>query len=300
MNDLSYEKDHVIFGTAGHIDHGKTALVKALTGRDADTLEEEKRRGITIELGFIFMDTPLSDKQIVFIDVPGHEKLVKTMVAGASNIDAAVLVIAADEGINVQTREHFDILKLLDIQKGIIVLTKSDLVDEPHIQALKTDVKNHAQGTFLEDAPIIPVSSISGSGIDNLKASLFQIAENATPRIDRGMFRMPIDRVFTMRGFGTVTAGTVLSGTVKEGDKVEIYPEGLVSRVRGVQVHHSKTNQSHIGKRTAINLPDIEKEKLRRGQTAAAPGSLFPTNRLDGKLHLLKSYREDTQKIEHG
>ncbi len=292
MNDLSYEKDHVIFGTAGHIDHGKTALVKALTGRDADTLEEEKRRGITIELGFIFMDTPLSDKQIVFIDVPGHEKLVKTMVAGASNIDAAVLVIAADEGINVQTREHFDILKLLDIQKGIIVLTKSDLVDEPHIQALKTDVKNHAQGTFLEDAPIIPVSSISGSGIDNLKASLFQIAENATPRIDRGMFRMPIDRVFTMRGFGTVTAGTVLSGTVKEGDKVEIYPEGLVSRVRGVQVHHSKTNQSHIGKRTAINLPDIEKEKLRRGQTAAAPGSLFPTNRLDGKLHLLKSYEK--------
>ncbi len=289
MNDLTHEKDHVIIGTAGHIDHGKTALVKALTGRDADTLAEEKRRGITIELGFVFMDTPSPDKQIVFIDVPGHEKLIKTMVAGASNIDAAVLVIAADEGINVQTREHFEILKLLDIPRGIIALTKTDLVEKDHIQQLKTDVKDYIQGTFLEDAPIIPVSSVSGSGIDNLKASLFRIAEKVTPRVDRGTFRMPIDRVFTMRGFGTVTAGTVLSGTIKEGDKVEIFPEGLISRVRGVQVHHSKTNQSCIGKRTAINLPDIEKEKLRRGQTAAAPGSLTPTNRLDAKLHLLKS-----------
>ncbi len=292
MNDIILEKDHVIIGTAGHIDHGKTALVKALTGKDADTLAEEKRRGITIELGFVFMDTPSPDKQIVFIDVPGHEKLVKTMVAGASNIDAAVLVIAADEGINVQTREHFEILKLLDIPKGIIALTKTDLVDEPRIQALTTDVKNYVRETFLEEAPIIPVSSVSGSGIDNLKASLYRIAEKVTPREDRGTFRMPIDRVFTMRGFGTVTAGTVLSGTVKEGDKVEIFPEGLISRVRGVQVHHSKTNKSHIGKRTAINLPDIDKESLRRGQTAAAPGSLVPTNRLDGKLHLLKSYRK--------
>ncbi len=298
MNDQILEKDHVIIGTAGHIDHGKTALVKALTGRDADTLEEEKRRGITIELGFVFMDTPSPNKQIVFIDVPGHEKLVKTMVAGASNIDAAVLVVAADEGINVQTREHFDILKLLDIQKGILALTKADLVDEPHIQALKTEVKNYVQGTFLEDAPILPVSSISEIGIEDLKDSLYRIVEEITPRVDRGLFRMPIDRVFTMRGFGTVTAGTVLSGTVKEGDKVEIFPEGLISRVRGVQVHHSKTNQSHIGKRTAINLPDIEKEKLGRGQTAAAPGSLTPTNRFDAKLHLLKSYEKTLKNRE--
>jgi len=298
MNDLTLEKDHVIIGTAGHIDHGKTALVKSLTGRDADTLEEEKRRGITIELGFVFMDTPSPGKQIVFIDVPGHEKLVKTMVAGASNIDAAVLVIAADEGINVQTREHFEILKLLDIPKGIIALTKTDLVDEDHIQQLKTDVRDYVQGTFLEDAPIIPVSSVSRSGIDNLTASLYRIAEKVTPRVDRGTFRMPIDRVFTMRGFGTVTAGTVLSGKIKEGDKVEIFPEGHISRVRGVQVHHSKTNQSCIGRRTAINLPDIEKEKLRRGQTAAAPGSLIPTNRFDGKLHLLKSYGRNLKNRE--
>ncbi|MFC2167953.1 selenocysteine-specific translation elongation factor [Acidobacteriota bacterium] len=290
MNDLPLEKNHVIIGTAGHIDHGKTALIKALTGKDADTLEEEKRRGITIELGFVFMDTPSPNKQIVFIDVPGHEKLVKTMVAGASNIDAAVLVIAADEGINVQTLEHFDILKLLNIQKGIIALTKTDLVDETHLQTLKKEMKDYVQDTFLEEAPIIPVSSITGSGIDNLKASLYQIAEEVNPRVDRGVFRMPIDRVFTMRGFGTVTAGTVLSGTVKEGDKVEIYPEGLTSRVRGVQVHNSKTKQSHIGKRTAINLPDIEKEKLKRGQTAAAIGSLVPSNRFDSKLHLLKNY----------
>ena len=298
MNDKSLEKNHVIIGTAGHIDHGKTALVKALTGRDADTLEEEKRRGITIELGFVFMDTPAPDKQIVFIDVPGHEKLVKTMVAGASNIDAAILVIAADEGINVQTREHFDILKLLDIQKGIIALSKTDLVDDLHIQTLKTDMKDYVKGTFLEDAPIIPVSSISGFGIENLKASLYRIAEEVTPRVDRGAFRMPIDRVFTMRGFGTVTAGTVLSGTVMEGDKVEIFPDGLISRVRGVQVHHSKTNQSHIGKRTAINLPDIGKEKLKRGQTAAAVGSLAPSNRFDGKLHLLKSYEKKLKNRE--
>ena len=298
MNDKTTEKEHVIIGTAGHIDHGKTALVKALTGIDADTLDEEKRRGITIELGFVFMPTPSPDKQIVFIDVPGHEKLVKTMVAGASNIDAALLVIAADEGINVQTREHFDILKLLDIQKGLIALTKTDLVDKDRIENLKYDVRDYVSGTFLEKAPIFPVSSLSGSGIEDLKSSLDKIAETVTPRIDRGPFRMPIDRVFTMKGFGTVIAGTVLSGKVKEGDKIEVYPEGLTSRVRGVQVHHSKTNESHIGKRTAINLSDIEKEKLRRGQTAAAIDSLTPTNRLDGKLRLLKSYEKPLKNRE--
>ncbi|MGD2246090.1 MAG: selenocysteine-specific translation elongation factor [Candidatus Aminicenantes bacterium] len=288
--DQSLKKDHVIIGTAGHIDHGKTALVKALTGIDADTLAEEKRRGITIELGFIFLETPLEDKQIVFIDVPGHEKLVKTMVAGASNIDGALLVIAADEGINVQTREHFDILQLLNINTGIIALSKIDLVDEGRLQELKEEVKSFVRETFLEDAPIIPVSSVTKEGVENLKTSLFEIAEKASPRTDRGTFRMPIDRVFTMKGFGTVIAGTVLSGRIKEGDRTEIYPEGLVSRVRGVQVHHEKTDRSFIGKRTALNLPDIAKEDLRRGQTAAAPGSLTPTNRFDGKLHLLKSY----------
>lgn len=298
MTDSSLEKDHVIIGTAGHIDHGKTALVKALTGIDADTLAEEKRRGITIELGFVFMQTESPDKQIVFIDVPGHEKLVKTMVAGASNIDAALFVIAADEGINVQTREHFDILKLLNIGSGIIALTKSDLVDQNRIEELEEGIRSFVQGTFLEKAPIIPVSSVTGSGVDDLRKALIAISERVSPRVDKGTFRMPVDRVFTMKGFGTVVAGTVLSGQVKEGDKVEIYPDGLISRVRGVQVHHAKTDRSRIGKRTAINLPDIAKEKLRRGQTAAAPGSLTPTNRLDGKLHLLQSYGKNLKNRE--
>jgi selenocysteine-specific elongation factor len=287
------EVRHVIVGTAGHIDHGKTALVKALTGIDADTLAEEKRRGITIELGFIFMETPGYDKQIVFIDVPGHERLVRTMVAGASNIDAALLVIAADEGIMPQTVEHFDILQLLEIQRGFIALTKSDLVDEKRIQELKSEVGNFVKGTFLENAPIIPVSSMNGEGVDEVRSVLMNIGKSVEERRDSGIFRMPVDRVFTMRGFGTVIAGTVLSGEVKTGDKIEIFPDGLLTRVRGVQVHHTKTEHSIIGKRTALNIPDIKKEKLRRGQCAGLPGSLTPTNRIDGKLYLLKSYGKD-------
>jgi len=298
MNELSVPDNHVIFGTAGHIDHGKTALVKALTGIDADTLSEEKRRGITIELGFVFMETPIADKQIVFIDVPGHEKLVKTMVAGASHIDAALLVIAADEGINVQTREHFEILQLLGIPKGLIALTKSDLVDEGRLKELEASVSHFISGTFLEGAPLIPVSAVSGEGIESLRSALLDIAQEVQARTDSGPFRMPVDRVFTMKGFGTVIAGTVLSGEVKEGDRVTIYPEGLVSRVRSVQVHHSKTDRSRIGKRTALNLPEIAKDKLYRGQTAAASDSLTPTNRLDGKLQLLKSYGKDLKNRE--
>jgi len=286
-------KEHVIVGTAGHIDHGKTALIKALTGIDADTLAEEKRRGITIELGFIFMDTPGYEKQIVFIDVPGHEKLVKTMVAGASNIDAALLVIAADEGISLQTLEHFDILKLLGIQKGIIALTKTDLVDEERIPELKTEVREFVKGTFLGDASVIPVSSVNGSGVDDVKSALMAIGERVEARPDSGIFRLPVDRVFTMHGFGTVIAGTVLSGEVKVGDNIEIFPDGLLTRVRGVQIHHEKTERSIIGKRTALNIPDIKKDKLRRGQCAGLPGRLTPTYRLDARLHLLKSYGKE-------
>jgi len=282
--------EHVIVGTAGHIDHGKTLLVKALTGIDADTLAEEKRRGITIELGFIFMDTPGYDKQIVFIDVPGHEKLIKTMVAGASNINAALLVIAADEGISLQTREHFDILQLLGIEKGIVALTKADLVNEERIRELRVQVKDFLKGSFLEDAPIIPVSAVDGKGVDELKKALAELGKTVGPRPDNGIFRMPIDRVFTLRGFGTVIAGTILSGEVKEGDKVEIFPDGISARVRGVQVHHQKVGKSILGRRTALNLQDVKKEKLHRGQCAGEPASLTPTNRLDGRLRLLKSY----------
>jgi selenocysteine-specific elongation factor len=298
MSEQSIRDNHVIIGTAGHIDHGKTALVKALTGIDADTLSEEKHRGITIELGFVFMETSVPDKQIVFIDVPGHEKLVKTMVAGASHIDAALLVIAADEGINVQTREHFEILQLLGIPKGLIALTKSDLVDKGRLKELETSVNHFINGTFLGGAPLIPVSSVSGAGIENLRTALLDIAQEVQARTDSGPFRMPVDRVFIMKGFGTVIAGTILSGEVKVGDRITIYPEGLVSRVRNIQVHHSTTGRSRIGKRTALNLPEIAKDKLYRGQTAAASGSLTPTKRLDGKLQLLKSYGKDLKNRE--
>lgn len=287
------EQEHVIIGTAGHIDHGKTALVKALTGIDADTLAEEKRRGITIELGFVFMKTQGYEKQIVFIDVPGHEKLVKTMVAGASNIDASLLVIAADEGINIQTIEHFDILQLLGIKRGIIALTKSDLVDEKRIQELKTEVGEFVKGTFLAEAPIIPVSSVTGQGVDEIKSALMMVGREVENRRDNGIFRMPIDRVFTMSGFGTVIAGTILSGEVSVGEKIEIYPDGITAKVRGIQVHSTSKEKSSIGKRTALNLQDVKKELLRRGQCAGLAASLTPSYRLDTRLKLLQSYGKE-------
>ncbi len=292
------EKDHVIVGTAGHIDHGKSSLVKALTGRDPDTLPEEKERGMTIELGFIFLDDPEYEKQIVFIDVPGHEKFVKTMAAGACNVDAALFVIAADEGVSVQTREHFDILQLMGIRLGAIALTKSDLVEEARIAEVGAAVRSFVRGSFLEKAPILPVSSITGEGIDDVKAVLREIGRRTEARPDNGIFRMPIDRIFTMHGFGTVVAGTVLGGEVRAGDRVAVYPEKTESRVRGIQVHGAKKDFSKIGKRTALNLQDIKKEDLRRGQVAAAPGSLVPTIRLDARLEILRSAERDVKHRE--
>jgi selenocysteine-specific elongation factor len=289
------EKDHVIIGTAGHIDHGKSALVKALTGTDPDTLPEEKARGMTIELGFVFLDDPAYEKQIVFIDVPGHEKFVRTMAAGASNIDAALFIVAADEGISVQTREHFDILQLLGVTIGAIALTKSDLVDEARIAELTGTVRSFVRGSFLDGAPIIPVSSVLGAGLEDVRAVLREIGRKAARRPDSGIFRMPIDRVFTLHGFGTVVAGTVLSGQVRTGDQVEIFPDGLKSRVRGIQVHKEKKDGSDIGKRTALNLQDVKKEELRRGQVAGAVGSLAPTIRLDASLDVLRSVEKDVK-----
>ncbi len=281
--------DHVIIGTAGHIDHGKSALVRALTGTDPDSLPEEKARGMTIELGFVFLDDPAYPKQLVFIDVPGHEKFVRTMAAGASNVDAVLFIVAADEGIAVQTREHFDILRLLDLKLGVIALTKRDLVDEARIAELSASVRHFVHGSFLAEAPIIPVSALTGAGVAEIKTALQEIGRRVGPRPDSGVFRMPIDRVFTMRGFGTVVAGTILSGAIAAGDRIEIFPEGLKSRVRGVQVHGSKTDRSAIGRRTALNLQDAAKDDLRRGQVAAAEGSLAPTARLDVRLDALAS-----------
>jgi selenocysteine-specific elongation factor len=282
------EKEHVIIGTAGHIDHGKSALVRALTGIDPDTLPEEKERGLTIELGFVFMDVPDYEKQIVFIDVPGHEKFIKTMAAGASHIDGALFIIAADEGISVQTREHLDILDLLGIRKGIIALTKSDLVDAGRISGLSAEIGQFVRGSFLEGAAVIPVSAVTGAGLSEVKSALMEIGRKVEKREDSGVFRLPIDRVFTIRGFGTVIAGTVLSGEVKAGDRVEILPEKIQARVRGIQVHRERREKSGLGNRTAINLQDIEKDLLRRGQCAAAPGSLQPVTRLDARLRLLR------------
>jgi selenocysteine-specific elongation factor len=281
------EKEHVIIGTAGHIDHGKSSLVKALTGIDPDTLPEEKERGMTIELGFVFMDIPDYEKQIVFIDVPGHERFVKTMVAGAASVDAALFVIAADEGISVQTREHFDILQLLSIPLGMIALTKADLVDQARIGELTSQIVHFVKGTFLEGAPIIPVSAVTKAGIPEVKSMLMEIGRRVEKRQDSGFFRMPVDRVFTIHGFGTVIAGTVLSGEVRVGDRIEIYPEKIAAKVRGIQVHKAQREKSEIGKRTALNLQDVDKEALRRGQCAAMEGSLTPTQRVDARLRLL-------------
>ena len=281
------DKDHVIVGTAGHIDHGKSSLVKALTGRDPDTLPEEKQRGMTIELGFVFLDLPDYERQVVFIDVPGHEKFVKTMAAGAANIDAALLVIAADEGVSVQTREHFDILRLLEVPLGLVVLTKSDLVDAERLAEVRDDATRFVAGSFLEGAPILAVSSITGAGLPELKTALMETGRRVRKRSDIGFFRMPVDRVFTIQGFGTVVAGTVLGGAVAVGDKLEVYPERMPARVRGVQVHGRTSERSGIGTRTALNLMDVKKEDLRRGQCVAAAGSLTPTNRLDTELLLL-------------
>jgi selenocysteine-specific elongation factor len=282
------EKEHVIIGTAGHIDHGKSSLVKALTGTDPDTLPEEKERGLTIELGFVFMDIPEYEKQIVFIDVPGHEKFVKTMVAGASNVDAVLFIIAADEGISVQTREHFDILELLGVGEGIIALTKSDLVDADRLERVRAEVGAFIHGTFLESAPVIPVSSVTGAGLDDIKAALMAAGRRVRKRDDCGYFRLPVDRVFVIHGFGTVIAGTVLSGGIKTGDRIEILPERIEAKVRGIQVHKAKRDISGLGKRTALNLHDIDKELLRRGQCAVMPGLIAPATRIDARLRLLR------------
>jgi selenocysteine-specific elongation factor len=282
------ERQHVIVGTAGHIDHGKTALVKALTGTDADRLEEEKRRGITIELGFVFMEAPGLDRQVVFIDVPGHEKLIRTMVAGSANLDAAMLVVAADEGVSAQTREHFDILRVLQVPRGIVALTKLDLVDEDLLELARTDVEQLVHGTFLEDAPVVPVSAITGEGVEQVRGALASMAAEVPPRTDSGILRMPIDRAFTMHGFGTVIAGTILSGDVSVGEELEIYPLGVTGKVRGIQVHNAPREHSVIGRRTAINIPDVDRDAIHRGHWAGRPGKLTPTWRLDGRVTLLR------------
>jgi len=283
----------IIVGTAGHIDHGKTALVKALTGIDADRLEEEKRRGITIDLGFAHMDLPTPDGtlHLGFVDVPGHERFVRNMLAGVGGIDLVLLVIAADESIKPQTREHFDILQLLGVQRGITVLTKSDAVDPEMLDVVRLEVEDFLHGTFLAppQAPIMAVSSLTGSGLGELKGAIAAASATVTQRDSNALARLPIDRVFTMKGFGTVVTGTLISGTIHREDELEIFPTGLRVRVRGIQVHGHSSDQAMAGQRTALNLAGPSTDDLSRGMMLASPDTFTTTGRADVRLRLLSS-----------
>lgn len=276
---------NIITGTAGHIDHGKTALVKALTGIDADRLKEEKQRGITIDIGFA--DLAIGDFRFGFVDVPGHERFVKNMLAGAHGLDLVMLVVAADESIMPQTREHFDICRLLHIKSGLVALTKSDLVDEELLELAHAEVEDFVRGSFLEGAPIIPVSSRTGAGIDDLKRALAHLAQSIESKATSAVPRLPIDRAFSIKGFGTVVTGTLIAGEIKVGDDLEILPAGVRARVRNVQVHGHDTETAFAGQRTAINLQGINLDQAQRGSVLAPAQRLRATSMIDARLDLL-------------
>ena len=276
----------LVLGTAGHIDHGKTALVKAMTGVDTDRLKEEKERGITTELGFTHLTLP-SGTEIGIVDVPGHEKFVRHMVAGASGLDCVLLVVAADEGVMPQTVEHVQICRLLGVKKGLIAITKRDLVDEEMLELVREDIGDLVEGTFLENAPMYPVSSVTGEGVPELIEAIEAVTRDISSRETDQIFRLPIDRVFTMKGFGTVITGTLISGKLKVGDEIEILPSRKRCKVRGIQVHNQPAEASIAGQRTAVNLQGVEKREVQRGEVLIHPGTLTPTQRLDGYLTML-------------
>ncbi|HJV47029.1 MAG TPA: selenocysteine-specific translation elongation factor [Bacillota bacterium] len=277
---------HYTIGIAGHIDHGKTSLTKALTNVDTDRLKEEKERGVSIELGFAPLQLP-SGKRVGVIDVPGHERFIRQMIAGAAGIDVVILVIAADEGIMPQTREHFDIIRFLGIKQGIIALTKKDLVEEDWLELVTAEVQEWVQDSFLQDAPIIPLSAHSGEGIDNLLKAIEEGLTKIPEREIAEPFRMPIDRVFTIKGAGAVVTGTVYEGKVSEGDLVEIFPLGEKVKVRQIHVHHELVNAAYAGQRTAINLSGVDFKEMERGYSLTAPDYFKKTDRLDIQLKML-------------
>lgn len=279
---------HLILGTAGHIDHGKTSLVKALTGIDTDRLKEEKARGITIELGFAHLELP-GGLCFGIVDVPGHEKFVRTMVAGVGGMDLVMLVIAADEGIMPQTREHLDILRLLGVKSGLVALTKRDTVEGEWLELVTEEVRDFVAGSFLEDAPIVAVSSRSGEGLDELKLQLARLAHQAAEKRREGPFRLPVDRVFTVPGFGTVVTGTLLSGEMAVGDELELFPSGREGRVRGIQAHGIKGDKGQAGQRLAVNLQGIDLDQVQRGDVVAPRGLFQPTRTVDVRLDYLPS-----------
>lgn len=281
---------HVIIGTAGHVDHGKSSLIYALTKRDPDRLAEEKERGITIELGFTWLEHPDGTRTGI-IDVPGHERFVSNMLAGAGGIDLALLVVAADEGVMPQTREHLGILSLLGIKRGVIVVTKCDLVEEDFIDLVEEDVCDHVAGTFLEDAPMIRTSATTGEGIEELRQTLFDEVDRISTHRDHLPFRLPIDRVFILDGFGTIVTGTLIEGTIQTGDQVEIYPGNKKARVRSIQIHEQQETVAKSGQRVALGLAGLKKADLERGDVLAYPDNLMATTRIDVELTALQGTR---------
>lgn len=273
---MTPEMHHTVIGTAGHVDHGKSSLIKALTGTDPDRLQEEKERQMTIDLGFAFLG-----ENITFIDVPGHKKFIKNMLSGVATVDAILFVIAADDGFMPQTEEHFEILKLLEVQRGIVALTKIDMVEPDWLQLMQEDVRERLKGSFLENAPIFLVDSISGKGVETLKAAIRDLAASLPPRPERGVFRMYVDRVFSIKGAGTVVAGTVLGGRLKSGQRAEILPRGLEVRVKRIQVHNQEVPEARTGERAAINLQGVETAQLERGDLLAKMDYFKPTYMLN-------------------
>jgi selenocysteine-specific elongation factor len=278
--------EHLIIGTAGHVDHGKTVLIRALTGVDTDRLREEKKRGISIDLGFAPLELP-GGRLAGIVDVPGHERFIHNMLAGAAGMDLVLLVVDATEGVMPQTKEHLQILQLLGLEKGIVVITKTDLVDEEWQELIQEEISAELEGTFLADAPIHAVSAFTGEGIDELKERISSATLELSPRDSSGPLRLPVDRSFTIAGFGTVITGTLFRGSVREGDRVEIVPSGLEARVRNIQVHERNRQEARAGQRVALNLAGIEKAEVRRGNVIASPGYYQPTKLLDASLSLL-------------
>ncbi|CEH33149.1 selenocysteine-specific translation elongation factor [Romboutsia lituseburensis] len=277
---------NIVIGTAGHIDHGKTTLIKALTGRDTDTLAEEKKRGISINLGFTYFDLP-SKKRAGIVDVPGHEKFIKNMLAGASGLDMVLLVVAADEGVMPQTVEHLDILSFLDTQKGIIVLTKCDTVENEFIELVKEDISDKVKGTFLENAEIIEVDSVSKKGINELINKIDEISDEIDGNNENSPARLNIDRVFSVKGFGTVVTGTLIEGMINIDDELQIYPKQINTKIRSIQVHGESVDIAYAGQRTAINISNIKVEDIQRGDVLAAKNSLEEAMMIDVKISLV-------------
>lgn len=295
---------HIIVGTAGHIDHGKTTLIKALTGRETDTLREEKERGISINLGFTYFDLP-SGKRAGIVDVPGHERFIKNMLAGVGGIDIVLLVIAADEGIMPQTKEHLSILSLLDVKNGIVVVTKKDMVESEWLDVVLEDIGNYLKDTFLEKASVVPVSSMTGEGIDKLVNEIDRLSEQVAEKSTDNCFRLPVDRTFTISGFGTVVTGTLISGKVSEGDRVEIFPSNIETKIRSIQVHEQPVKSAYAGQRVAINLANVKLDQVKRGDVVAETGCMEPCMMIDCRLNYLKDAERplenrDRVRVYHG